>query len=283
MAVPATTEPLQIPAVRDLPALPAAVLELLDMLSRDEVDTSALAAKISLDQALTAKTLRLANSSFYGLARHVTSVAEANTVLGLRTVRTVVTAAALTGSFKPPACQGFTFVEFWRRAVTTAVGAKLVATAAGVDTEAAFTAGLLHDIGQLVLASSFPVRYAQVLAHQSASGIGLRAAEQALLGIDHAALGALVTEHWHFPRRIVDAIGNHHTKPALAGNGDLDAIVFVADQLGHALEHGIAHAGAVLPECEDVWAGMGLSAADWAHVFAETQTQAETICAALLN
>ena len=279
---PRPGEALQISAVRDLPALPAAVLELLDMLGREDVETGALVAKISLDQALTAKTLRLANSSFYGVQRHVASVNEATAVLGLRTVRTVVTAAALTGSFKPPVCTGFDFMAFWRHAVSTAVSARLVAAQLGGDTEAAFTAGLLHDIGQLVLASSFSERFAQVLAHSVAAGVELRDAEQALLGTNHMTVGTMVAEHWRFPEQIVDAIGLHHTPPAGGSSGELARIVHVADALVRAQERG-AGDDAVPSACAAIWAGMGLPAEAWAQVLTETRAQTQTICAALLN
>jgi putative nucleotidyltransferase with HDIG domain len=282
MNAPRPGKALQISAVRDLPALPAAVLELLDMLGRDDVETGALVAKISLDQALTAKTLRLANSSFYGVPRHVASVSEATAVLGLRTVRTVVTAAALTGSLKPPVCTGFDFMAFWRHAVSTAVCARLVAAELGGDTEAAFTAGLLHDIGQLVLASSFPERFAQVLAHCAVAGVELRDAEQALLGTNHASVGTMVAEHWRFPEQIVDAIGLHHTPPAGGSSGELARIVNVADALVRSLEQGDG-GDAVPSACAAIWAGMGLPAYAWAKILTETRAQTQTICAALLN
>ena len=266
----ADREPLRIDAVRDLPALPAAVLELLDLLGRDDVETGTLAAKIALDQALSAKTLRLANSSFYGMPRHVASIADATSVLGLRTVRVVVTTAALTSSFTPPACEGFDFGAYWRHAVSVAVGAKLVAAAIGEDAEAAFTAGLLHDIGQLVLASGFPERFAQVLAHQAGNGTELRDAEHALLGLDHAAVGALVAEHWHFPNAIVDAIGAHHAPPARAAGTTLIHVVRAADDLVHVLERGAAQGAALPPECVEGWTGLGLTGAGWERLLAET-------------
>ena len=277
-----TCEPLLIADVRDLPVLPAAVLELLDMLGRDDVDTSQLVARISLDQALTAKTLRLANSSFYGVLRQVGSVTDATTMLGLRTVRAVVTAAALTGSFKPPACKGFDFMAFWRHAVNTAVSARLLAAEVGADPDAAFTAGLLHDVGRLVLASAFPERYAGVLAHRVKADIALRDAELALLGIDHAAVGAAVAERWRFPKAIVEVIGNHHTPAACATAFVLVRIVHIADQLARVLEHGAGGGEVPHATCHRAWTELGLPAEAWARMVAEAELQTQTLCAALL-
>ena len=281
-AAPAPDE-LALATMRDLPALPAAVLELLRLVRRDDIETGTLAAKISLDPALTAKTLRLANSSFYGVPRHVTSVSDATVVLGLRTVRTLVTTAVLTGSFEPPACEGFDFPGFWQHAVSAAVSAKLIATAVGADGDAAFTAALLHDVGQLVLATGFSARFAQVLALRSDSEIELVDAEQALLGIDHAALGALLAERWHFPREIVEAIGHHHAPPEIGNAIKLVHIVYVAGTLAHLLGLGERSAQAMPPACGEVWTGMDLPVDLWDEIAAQTEQQAQAICAALLT
>jgi putative nucleotidyltransferase with HDIG domain len=277
-----TPDALTLATVRDLPALPAAVLELLRLVRREDVEMTTLAAKISHDQALTAKTLRLANSSFYGVPRHVTSVNDATVVLGMRTVRTLVTAAALAGAFKPPSCEGFDFPGFWQHSVCAAVSAKLVATAIGCDGEAAFTAALLHDVGQLVLATGFPERFAQVLALRSGGEVALIVAEQALLGIDHATLGALLAERWHFPREIVEAIGHHHAPPKLGGPASLVHVVYVAGTLAHLLELGERSVEAMPAACSEMWTSLGLTAGCWDEIVAKAEEQSKAICAALL-
>lgn len=279
---PPTSDELALATVRDLPVLPAAVLELLRLVRRDDIETTTLAAKISHDQALTAKTLRLANSSFYGVSRHVTSVSDATVVLGLRTVRTLVTTVALAGSFKPPACEGFDFPGFWQHAVSAAVSAKLIATAVGFDGETAFTGALLHDVGQLVLATAFSARFAQVLALRSSSEIELVDAERALLGIDHATLGALLAERWHFPCDIVEAIAHHHAPPKIGNVAELVHIVYVAGTLAHLLGLGERGADAMPAACNEVWTGMGLSAHSWDEIAAQTDQQSQVICAALV-
>jgi len=277
-----TPDALTLATVRDLPALPAAVLELLRLVRREDVEMTTLAAKISYDQALTAKTLRLANSSFYGVPRHVTSVNDATVVLGMRTVRTLVTAAALAGSFKPPSCEGFDFPGFWYHSVCAAVSAKLVAMAIGCDGETAFTAALLHDVGQLVLATGFPERFAQVLALRSEGEVALIDAEQALLGIDHATLGALLAERWHFPREIVEAIGHHHAPPKLSGPASLVHVVYVAGTLAHLLGLGERSVKAMPAACNEVWTGLGFTAGCWDEIVAKAEEQSKAICAALL-
>ena len=273
--------PLQIAAIRDLPMLPAAVLELVEMLGRDDIDMVALAAKMSFDPGLATKMMRLANSSFYGVPRHVTSVSAATAVLGLRTVRTVVFAAAFTRSFEPPACRGFDFAAFWRHAIGSAVAAKLVAAAIGAEPEPAFTAGLMHDIGQLVLATCLPERYAEVLEQHQRSGCEIEAAEQQGLATDHAAVGAMAAERWRFPAEIAAAIGAHHDAPAHAAADSLACIVRVSGQLVEALDQDAC--GAMPAACDRAWTGIGLAPEAWARIGAQVTLETQAICATLID
>ncbi len=274
---------LAIDVARQLPALPAALLDLLDLLGRDELDIAVLAARLANEPALAATTLRLANSSFYGVSRHVGSLGEASAVLGLRTLRSVVTTAALTGSFAPPACEGFDLALFWRHAIGVAVAARRLAAELGLDAESAFTAGLLHDIGRLVLASGFPQRYAEVLAHGDSGGAELGECERRVLGTDHAAVGALVAERWRLPAPIVAAIGAHHGTPAAGAAPTLAGIVQAADLLAQAMEAGGATADEVSAECLQAWTCIGLPATDLERVVAQIDLQRRAICAALLS
>ena len=268
--------------VRELPALPAVVLELIELLSRDGVAADQLVAKISHDQALTAKTLRLANSSFYGMPRKVSRVSDAISVLGLRTVRTVVTTAAVTGSFAPPRCEGFDFIAFWRHAIGTAVCARLMASGMKVDPEAAFTAGLLHDLGHLVLASCFPERFSQALRHLAEHDLPVVDTELALLGMDHATVGGLMAEHWHFAPAVVQAIRQHHAPDAGDDGAALCSLVHVADNIAHALDLAHLKGDAVPMLSTAAWTRVGLDAARCRQVFEQTESQTEAVCEVLI-
>ena len=268
-------------ALRDLPPLPSVVLELITSLGHEELSASQFASKISRDQALAAKTLRLANSSFYGRGRQVRSVAEAITVLGLRTVRCVVTAAGMAGSFRrQPA---FDHDTFWRHSIGSALCAQALAGELGRDDcDLAFTVGLLHDIGRLALASAFAQAYAEVEQWRRDKDCPGDVAERAVLGIDHAEVGGLMARQWNFAPVIVDAIHRHHAPPAVA-EVTLTGIAHVADAIAHAL--GLAGdvdeaVPALLPP---VWAACRLDDAGCMRVFACTEAQFETVCEALLH
>ncbi|MGM9481400.1 HDOD domain-containing protein [Roseateles sp. NT4] len=268
-------------ALRDLPPLPSLVLELVESLGQEGLSAERFATKISQDQALAAKTLRLANSSFYGRGRRVGSVAEAIGVLGLRTVRGVVTAAGLAGSFRRPA--DFDHNAFWRHSLASALSAQALANELGRDdADLAFTVGLLHDIGRLALASAFAPAYAEVERWRREQDCPADDAERAVLGIDHAEVGGLIAGHWNFSPAIVDAIREHHAPPATAGL-TLTGVAHVADAIAHAL--GLAGDGdeAVPDLALPTWAACGLDDAACQRVFAHTEAQFEAICEALLH
>ncbi len=268
-------------ALHDLPPLPSVVLELVESLGHEELSAGQYAAKISRDQALAAKTLRLANSSFYGRGRQVRSVAEAIGVLGLRTVRGVVTAAGLAGSFRRHA--GFDHDAFWRHSIGSALCAQALAgELRRSDADLAFTVGLLHDIGRLALASAFAPAYAEAEQWRRDKDCPAVEAERAVLGIDHAEVGGLVARQWNFAPTIVDAIREHHAPPADAGP-TLTGIAHVADAIAHALGLAGDAAEAVPTLVLPVWAACGLDDAACMRLFAHTEMQFQTLCEALFH
>ncbi|WP_300759716.1 HDOD domain-containing protein [Janthinobacterium sp.] len=220
--------------IQELPSLPAVVLELMSSIDQDDTDVHVLAQKIELDQALAAKTLRIANSSFYGMQSKVNSIPQAVSVLGFHSIRTVVTACALTGSFAP-AGEGFDFQAFWRHSLATAVAARMLAPHLHSNPETAFTAGLLHDLGTLVLATRFPAEYAAIRSYRQAHDSQMADAEQAVIGADHAQVGSALAAYWKFPLAIQQAVADHHAIERLDGGG-LPLVVHLANALAHALD-----------------------------------------------
>ena len=268
-------------ALRDLPPLPSVVLELIESLGQDELGAAHFADKISRDQALAARTLRLANSSFYGRGRQVRSVAEAIGVLGLRTVRVVVTAAGLAGSFRRH--PGFDHDAFWRHSIGSALSAQALSVELQrSDADLAFTVGLLHDIGRLAVASAFAPNYAQAERWRRETDCPACEAERAVLGFDHAEVGGLIALQWNFAPALVEAIREHHTPPTDAGL-TLVGIAHVGDAIAHTLglagDADEAVPALVLP----VWVACCLDDAACMRIFANTEAQFHALCEALLH
>jgi putative nucleotidyltransferase with HDIG domain len=261
-----------VQGIHDLPSLPAVVMDLLGSLEQEDIDISVLAKKVAHDPALTAKTLRLANAPAFGLQARVATIQQAVTFLGFQATRNLITAAAITGCFPAGRCPGFDDKAFWRHASASAICARALARRMRFNQDIAFTAGLLHDVGQLVLASSQPAAYGAVLAWRKQQGCCLLQAERAVLGIDHVDAGVALASHWQFSDTLRQAIVRHHD-PDTPGAGLLAAIVHVADAIVHALDLAGDEDELVPPLSTVAWEAMGLNEEAYLHLFRETEQQ----------
>lgn len=196
--------------LHQLPSIPAVVQELIASFDNPELDTQKLALKIGQDQALSAKVLRVANSAFYGLPRQIGSIQEAVTVLGFSTIRSLVLSAGFIDTFLSDDVATVDRKLYWQRSLAIATYAKSVARCLRQDGEMAFSAGLLCDIGILVLDVCDQARFAAVWQSVQGEGSALIEAERAALGFDHAELGAEVARRWKFPDAIEEAIRYHY-------------------------------------------------------------------------
>lgn len=268
--------------LQDLPSLPAVVMELLTSIDQEDVDISVLAKKVSHDQALTAKTLRLANASVYGLQVKVTTIQQAITFLGFQTTRNIITAAAVTGCFAAGKCAGFNDRAFWRHSIATAACARVLARRMRFNQDYAFTAGLLHDIGRLVLVSTYPERYAAAIAYRAAKDVDMQCAEREVLGVDHVMAGVALAEHWNFSDTMRLAIAHHHS-PEQSGAGFLATIIHVANAIVHALDVAREEDDLVPHVSPVAWTALGLNEESYLHVFRETELQFDEIATVLMG
>lgn len=265
--------------VRELPPLPSVVIELIESFGRPDIDITTLADKISQDQALAAKTLRLANSSFYGLSTQVKTVAQAITVLGFDSVRALVAAGGVIDHFQQNG--GVDTASFWRHSVATALCAKNLARAVRQNQDHAFIAALLHNIGELVMATRYPEQYGQAVEKAYNEDIELVKAEYLLFGVDHVRIGLALAQAWKFPSMIQHTI-EYHLIPrkedvrGLAGLTHLaNAIVFALDLPGKP--------NARVPHLlDEVWDGLALDPKELRKVFRDTEQQYEEACQILL-
>jgi len=211
----------------------------------------------------------------------VTTIHQAITYLGFQTTRNLITAAALTGCFAA-ACPGFSHQAFWRHSVATAAAAQALARHLRFNQDYAFTGGLLHDIGRLVLVTCFPDQYAQVAAWRAAHDSVWLDAERAVLGVDHVEAGLALAAHWNFSDTMRLAIGHHHS-PEAPGAGFLATIIHVADVLAHALDLAGVEEELVPPLSAVAWHAVALDEAACRQVFSETERQYGEVAAALLG
>jgi len=271
---------LHVDRLRELPSLPQAVLDLQTALAKEDVSLDALAETVSHDQALAAKTLRIANCSFYGVSTRVVSIRQAIGILGLRGVSTLVTAAAVSDRFTRTSCAGFDLSCYWRHSVAVALCAREIAKRARLDMDVAFTAGLLHDLGRLVLASEMPQSLERAYELRSACDSTMLEAERRQLATDHAHIGAEVALSWHFGSEVVEAMRLHHDPPATSAITLVD-VVHAADNIAHALNVAKDPVDMVPPLNLAAWNRIGLTQTQWFAVFEVIEGDLDALCTAL--
>jgi len=227
--------------INDIPTLPASVLRVMQMIEDPFCSSSDLAKVIQADPAMAAKVLKLANSSYYGFRQKIGNIPQAVTLLGFATLKNTLLAAAVFDMFRV-AGTGFDLPALWTHSVTAATAAKLLAKRARYpQSEKAFTAALMHDVGKIILARFIPQGLSEIVAVIQTENMAMYDAENKVLGLSHPALGAWVLGRWGLPSPIVEAVEFHH-HPTRAQNGfDLAGIVYLANILAH--RSGIGYGG----------------------------------------
>ena len=272
--------------VQKLPALSSVVTELLTSIDQEDVDVDAIAKKIACDQALTVKTLRLANSSFYGMQHKISSISEAINILGFKNVRMMISTSAITVSFAPTQINHFSFTSFWQHSLGTAICAQEIAKrspkqSAG-NPEIAFIAGLIHDIGKLVLVTHYPKQYELALEYQIQHQCDPEFSEREILGMDHCEIGTAVLHHWKFPDEIQTAISEHYLNDDKSLH-PLSGIVHLADIFSLALDFS-RDEHVVIPKISAaVWEQMKLDEAACKTIFKNVQIKFEEMSQILVT
>ncbi len=196
-----------------LPSLPSACAQIVEELKSPEASIRRVSAIISRDPGMTAKILQVVNSAFFGIRRTITSPAEAATYLGLETIQSLVLSVQVFSAFDSTMVSRLSMETIWSHSLQTGRLAKRIAQLEDAPkqvTEAAFTAGLLHDVGILVLASCIPQSYEEVMARAEQQGASLCVVEREFLGASHEEVGAYLLGLWALPEDIVETAAFHH-------------------------------------------------------------------------
>ncbi|MCA9176263.1 MAG: HDOD domain-containing protein [Planctomycetales bacterium] len=225
-----------------LPSLPQLYRRLVEELESADASVDRVGEIIESDLAMSAKVLQLTNSSFFGLPHHVTCPRHAVSMLGLSTVRALGLSAGAFAQFEPSAA-GFSLEAAVQHGLAVATAARRIAESEGTDSnlvDDSFIAGLLHDIGQLILATHLSRTYEECLQLSRAEKLPLWKAELEVVGTTHGEIGAHLLELWGLPTPIVEAVALHH-RPGQAVGSQFTPLtaVHVADclQNGHANSH----------------------------------------------
>ncbi len=222
----------------DIPSLPTVVAEVNQAVKNPRVDANSVGKILSRDQALSAKTLKLVNSAFYGFPGRINSVTRAIIVMGFQRVRNLVLTASVLDNFKS-AKTDFNFAGFWRHALGTAISAEVLAKELGLqESDDAFVAGLLHDIGKLLFALYAPEAFEEIRVHIRNNDCLMLEAEEELFGTTHAVAGAWLAKKWQFPANLTQAIRMHHDPRSVREHHEIVYLTHIADIVCRALNFG---------------------------------------------
>jgi putative nucleotidyltransferase with HDIG domain len=231
-----------ISRIDSLPSLPVLYKEVVEEVSSQEASLERIAEIVSKDAGMSAKLLQLVNSAFFGFPLAVSSILRAVRLLGLGTIKTLILSIKIFSQFVRPGLPPIS--GLWGHSISTGMIARCLATQEDLGQnriDEAFMAGLLHDVGKLILLDKFPEKYREISGLSASSGCHAWEAEQKVLGTTHAKVGAYLMGIWGLSESLVEAITFHHS-PGTCPNSSLGTltVVHLADSIEHC-ENGENH------------------------------------------
>lgn len=264
--------------IQGLPTLPSLLHNINQMILNPRTSAKEVAQVISSDPSLTSKVLRVVNSSFYGFPNRITTITHAIVILGFNTIKSIVLSSTIFDVFRraPRPGDPFDRLEFWKHSIGCGAAAKVLGRRLQYPMlEELFIAGLLHDVGKIVLDQFLPETFDEVLRLVRQKNLLIVEAEAQILGATHADVGAWLFERWNLSRGLVETTRCHHN-PALASeNPRFTEIIHVADVLVRALRFGNGGDARIPRIQEGAWKSLGLRLEDFDELLAETGAEIE--------
>lgn len=226
--------------VKNLPTLPDVAVQLLNMGENPTTSMREMALLMERDISLAARVLRLVNSPFFGVQREVTSIQQALMILGTENLRNLVLSGAMLDLFDRAGSVGsFHRGEFWKHSIAVGTVARTLALRKRtMNPQVAFTAGLIHDMGKLVIDRYLHPEFVQIMEIVDQESSSMLKAEMRVLGVCHTDIGQYLAARWNLPDVLKEAVGFHHAPEQAGIAADLAAAVGVANSLVRSLNVG---------------------------------------------
>ena len=249
-----------VKGIAKLASLPEVCVRVNEMVDDPRSSAAEIGKVISRDTALTAQLLRMANSAFYNFPSKVDTISRAVTVVGERELRYLVLALSAVRTFSQIPVELINMASFWRHNVYCGVVARLVAGQCHVlHSERLFVAGLMHDVGMLVMMNRVPELERQALAESESGEKEQYQAENELFGFDHAEVGGILMRQWNIPEALCESVACHHDI-SKAENAKLDAaIIHIANVITNRAELETGYEGPVPQVDPQAWEVTGLN------------------------
>jgi putative nucleotidyltransferase with HDIG domain len=225
------TENEIVGSFENLPVLSEIVRRAMEVLDDPDCSIRQLADIVGKDQSISARMIKIANSAFYGHPRQIKSIPDSIVLLGFKKIRSILITASAAKLMNAP-IDGYMIGkgELWKHSFGVGFASGLIAKIAKTyDSDEALTAGVLHDIGKLVLGNFLKDSYDELLHLSKSQQINFTIAEKRLLGYNHAEVGAMMLEKWNFPQSVCDAVAYHHEPQGAEQKTQLIGILYLAD------------------------------------------------------
>jgi putative nucleotidyltransferase with HDIG domain len=219
-------------SIDKIPAFPATVQRVSEVMKDEDYSVSDLVGVIEYDQAITANILRVSNSVYFGARRKIASLREALVYIGRENIIRIVNTAGISSFYRDVEGYALEGTRLWEHSVGVAMMSRIPAEKIyGREDPRLFTAGLIHDIGKIILGEYVNEAFQDVMDLVSNDGYSFLEAEEEVLGINHAEVGGRIASLWNFPRGIVDAITYHHRPDFMKDGDNTNAwLIYLADQ-----------------------------------------------------
>lgn len=240
--------------VSTLPTLPGVLTKLNSLVDNDKSSIDQMSRVISSDQTLSARVLKLVNSPFYGFPGRVSTVSHALILLGVNVVKGLTLSASIFELMEKEA------VGLWEHSLGTAVVARFISKELGhADLDGVSTAGLLHDIGKVVIKVMFVEEYNKIQSIASSRDMTMLEVEQEILKTDHAEIGSWLAQAWNLPQKLIEPIAYHHDVQRATEQRTVASIVHLADVLVKGCGFGTSGDEYVAPIQPAAWEHLNLT------------------------
>ena len=264
----------------ELASLPNIFYQISEALKNPRSSAAYVAEVISKDVALSAKLLKMVNTPFYGFPSEIDTLSRAVTIVGTNQLVNLAMGVSVITAFEGIPEKFFTLKEFWLHSVMCGIVARLLASKLGMEgDEKFFVAGLLHDIGRLIILRSHIDEATEVLRQAAVGRKGLVEVEQSVWGCTHAEIGGRMLKNWRLPAFLEVLVHHHHT-PTEASMVREASVVHVADFIAHSLAMGSSGASLVPELNTNAWKALGLERKELAGISIQAERQAHDIMAA---
>jgi putative nucleotidyltransferase with HDIG domain len=259
-----------IEKISSLPSHPVVIERITRLLSNPRTSAEDIGKAMTTDQSLASKALKLVNSAFYGFPGRISTLSHAIVILGFSTIKNIVLTASIFDSFRGKGMdvEGFNLEQLWYHSIACGAAAQAIAKTVGsAEKEECFIAGLIHDIGKIILFHYLPEDFKNVIVHSRANNILFYESEKALFDTSHDEIGGYLAQCWNLPKNLQDAARFHHQPTPTNDHYMISAIVHTADIFVRALDYGNGGDNKIPVISEHVWKTLNLENHSLASIF----------------